>query len=280
MSIADFASLLAKIAVPHEKVQLSKSAQSGTNGGCWVDGFALPPVAVVPTTAAACTRTTGASTVLQVGALGQQNGGSGALRLVSGRNGHIAQAAGNGFSTILCDRLSHQGGLSGTAGGAQTTNLPTAALTRYTDGVGVWIGLTIHTVVGTTGTTVTASYTNQAGTAGRTTVATVFGGTNFREPGRMLHLPLQAGDTGVKSVESVTLAASTTTVGNFGVVLFKPLVPIVVLHASYLSTMDPFLNMGGFLPEIVDDACLFPIFTSGITSATGHSNAEYWFAED
>jgi hypothetical protein len=36
-------------------------------------------------------------------------------------------------------------------------------------------------------------------------------------------MPLQAGDRGVKSVESLTLSASTGTAGNFGLTLFRPI---------------------------------------------------------
>lgn len=163
-------------------------------------------------------------------------------------------------SMVIIDRLSHQGGLSGIVTSAQTTNLPTAALTRYTTGVGVMIAIEIYTTVGTTGTTITASYTNQSGTAGRTTKAVVFGATGARELGCFILLPLQDGDTGCRSVESVTVLATTGTAGAFGVTLFKPLmvVPGVNDGASpFSSRFDSFLlSSGPPLIEVEDTACL------------------------
>ena len=122
---------------------------------------------------------------------------------------------------MITDRLVHSGGLSGTVTTEQTTNLPTAALPRYTDGVGVMIALDVYTATGGTATTVTARYTNQDGVAGRVTQVVVWPASPVA--GRRFILPLQDGDTGVRSVEGVTFAGSTATAGNVGVTLFKPL---------------------------------------------------------
>jgi hypothetical protein len=179
---------------------------------------------------------------------------------------------------VLCDRLSHQGGLSGTATGAQTTNLPTAALTRYTDGVGVMLGLEIYTQIGTTATTITASYTDQDGNTGQTTAATAWGATGFREASRLVVLPLAAGDTGVRAVASVTAAATTGTAGNFGVTLFKPLVAIPCV-GSVIQDHDALLGMSSQLVQILDDACLFWLYVSTTTTA-GVLQASLEFIED
>lgn len=62
------------------------------------------------------------------------------------------------------------------------------------------------------------TYTNQAGTAARTTgtVVTVAGTV-----GRCIQLPLQAGDTGVQKIESVI--ASVATVGTFNIMVLRQL---------------------------------------------------------
>lgn len=169
-----------------------------------------------------------------------------------------AEWAENGY--LLYDRLSHQGGLDGTVTTEQTTNLPTAALTRYTDGVGVMAALEIYTQIGSTATTATINYTNQAGTAARTSKAIVFGGTNRRNVTCFLMFPLQDADTGVRSVEGVTLAASTLTAGAFGVTLFKPLIFLPFATAASASSCVPHLNMmigGGFsMPALQGTPCL------------------------
>jgi len=274
MSIADKASLFAKMAAPDQRLWYFKQGQmtAGT-----IYDFANPnmnPVATPPTTAVVCDNTLNTPGLAQC--IGQTNPAANALRLIGATLGASLGLDDN--SLILYDRLVHQGGLDATSIAAQTTNLPTPALTRYTDGVGVWILVTVWTLVGTTATTITASYTNQAGTAGRTTVATAFGGTGFREFGRGILLPLQAGDTGVKSVESVTLAASTTTAGNFGVALIKPLMP-VCLHRFDHESLVNMLTNGGFAPAIVNSASLNFLAYSASTGAWA-VGGELLFAED
>lgn len=217
---------------------------------CWnaslIPGLA-PTLPVVPT------RTT-------TGAFGQQDGGTGQLGIIG------AEIAGHPGLITIADRLSHQAGLSGIVTTPQTTNLPTAALTRYTSGVGVFIALTIYTVVGTTATTVSVSYTNSAGVSGRTTPPMLFGGSLFREARRFLWLPLQSGDIGVRSVQNVTVLASTGTAGNFGVTLFKPLWVGMIEHNQ--ATMNIVNGYhAGLIPEVVNGACLFQIISSTFNTA-------------
>lgn len=186
-----------------------------------------------------------------------------------------ARVQGGEQNTLLIvDRLSHQGSLSGTTTGAQTTNLPTAALTRYTSGEGVHAALTIWNALGTNTTTVTASYTNQAGTSGQTTPAIAFtSGTGNGAPGMLHPLPLQEGDTGVRSVESVTLSGSTGSAGNFGVVLYKPLA-LIYSPLGKEFDVDWFSGrMGALIPEIDKEAYLsaFVLVTSSAEAQTQYS---------
>jgi hypothetical protein len=171
----------------------------------------------------------------------------------------------SGMTVMVVDALNMSGGLAGNLSTAQTTNLPTAALTRYTSGEGVMAALVIHSNVGTIVATVTASYTNQSGTGSRTTTAMQLGGTGWREAQRVITLPLQAGDTGVRSVESVTLAAPTSgSAGNFGVLLYKPLAMIGLNDQQGAHAVDAVSSGGmiGALAEVEDDACLTLLATS------------------
>jgi hypothetical protein len=186
---------------------------------------------------------------------------SGKLQILGGRFNTSSLA---GAAVVAIDLLNVSGGLSGTVTTEQTTNLPTAALTRHTGGDGVMIGLVIYTVVGTTATTISVRYTNQAGTANRTSTVTSFGGTGFREVGRLIQIPLQAGDTGVRSVEGLTLTATTGTLGNFGVCLFKPLMTFSLDSTTGTMPIDAVSSGGmiGSMAEFDDDACLtFVAFT-------------------
>lgn len=172
----------------------------------------------------------------------------------------ICNAAG---AIFLYDRLLHDGGLSGALTTAQAVG---GTLTRNTGGEGNQIWAEIYTAIGTTATTITASYTNQAGISGRTTKAVAFGGTNNREGERMLPLPLQDGDTGVRSVESVTLAANTLTAGNFGITIAKPIGIGIISGVALGYWRDYVAGLPG-LPKIDIDACLSLAFFSNSTSA-------------
>jgi hypothetical protein len=153
---------------------------------------------------------------------------------------------------ILYDRLLQIGGLSGTSTSAQTVG---GTLTRNTGGVGNMIAVEVNTQIGVSSTTITASYTNQAGTSGRTTKAAAIGNTGLREAERMIILPLQDGDTGVQAVASVTLALTTGTVGDFGVVVMRP--QAVLANGAVAGAMlRDFLAGLPNIPEIDTDACL------------------------
>lgn len=169
---------------------------------------------------------------------------------------------------MLYDRLLHQGGLSGTVTTAQTVG---GTLTRYTstESVGNEIWVEIYTAIGGTATTITASYTNQAGTAGRTTRAAAIGGTGNNEAQRMLVLQLQDGDTGVQSVQTVTLAATTGTAGSFGVTIVRPLVIAGCASAGSVTIRDLVAGLPA-VAEIKTDACLaHSVMASGTAAIHG-----------
>lgn len=151
----------------------------------------------------------------------------------------------------------------------------TNSLTRYTDGEGVRIMLV--TQGARAGSPyVTVSYTNQDGVSGRTTVShrmnnEIFNGgiaTSNRavaDSGNPF-LALQQGDTGVRSVESVTLA--TADVGLFAIVLVKPIAQTQILAVSAPYEKD-FLVGNNQVPEIKNDAYLnWVVCPNGIFNAS------------
>lgn len=174
-----------------------------------------------------------------------------------------------GAAGIMIDLLNINGGLNATLTTPQTTNLPTAALTRYTSGEGVMAGVVVFSQIGNTITTITISYTNQAGAPGRTSTATQFGQTNYRESNSFIPIPLQAGDTGVRSIESVTVLATTGTAGNFGVCLYKPLAMVSFESTTGQAPLDSVSSGGiiGSLCEIDPNACL-TFLGNGTTNST------------
>lgn len=167
---------------------------------------------------------------------------------------------------MITDRLVHSGGLVANITTEQTTNLPTAALPRYTDGIGVMLALDVYTATGGTATTVTARYTNQDGTAGRVTQVVVWPAS--APVGRRFILPLQDGDTGVRSVEGVTFAGSTAAAGNVGVTLFKPLgwAHSNMMHGGG-QWGEAMAALYGGLFQVHNDACI-EFFSFGGSSST------------
>ena len=180
------------------------------------------------------------------------------------------EVAAEHFTLLLVDILSHTSGLNATLTTSQTTNLPTAALTRQTSGAGVMGGLVVWTQIGTTAVNATVTYTNQAGTGSRTGTCLI-GSTPLRTINQVVPFALQEGDTGVRSVQSVQFAASTGTAGNVGVILFRPLYAVLATDVSGVLSSAGFLsgNVCGGIPEIDNNACLCGFVISGGTSGLG-----------
>lgn len=197
------------------------------------------------------------------------NATAGALPFTSaggGRQSWLVQGWATGLvagTLVLYDRLLHISGLSGTTTTAQTVG---GTLTRNTGGVGNFIMAEVYTLVGTTATTITCSYTNTVPTSGRTTTAVVFGGTGFREVTRAVLMPLASGDDGVTAVASTTVAASTGTAGNFGITVGRPRAYIGIGAAGAPGWRDFITGLPG-IPEIEAGACLSLLwFPSTVTA--------------
>jgi hypothetical protein len=195
------------------------------------------------------------------GSLGQTNPGGGRQKFLTGASGILSIVG----TLHLFDRLADFSGLNATTITAQNTT--SLAVSRYTGtaAAGNRIFLEIYTIIGSTSTTVTASYTNESGTSGRTTVATAFGNTGLREAQRLIPLPLQAGDYGVRSVESVTVLASTLTAGDFGVTIVRPITHFANPTAAQGAPRD-FVGALAPMPEVMTDAALFLAYLSNSAS--------------
>jgi hypothetical protein len=141
----------------------------------------------------------------------------------------------------------------------------TVTLPRYTDGEGVQI-MAVSLASRTGGQQFDVSYTNSQGVSGRaagrgyqngsTGIGSIVtcntaAGINTATPNPFM--ALQAGDTGVRSIDSVTMLG--TDIGLFSLVLVKPIAYSVVLSANVIVEKD-FLIMSEQLPIIQDDAYL------------------------
>jgi hypothetical protein len=112
----------------------------------------------------------------------------------------------------------------------------------------------------TTAQSIAITYTNQDGVAGRTTgtVATGVAPT----VGRMFQMPLQAGDTGVQKIESVTSTVSTA--GTFNVLVLRRLASARARINNDGGTHGPDL-IG--LPQVFADSALFVMVATDSTSS-------------
>jgi hypothetical protein len=124
----------------------------------------------------------------------------------------------------------------------------------------------IYTIIGASSTTITMSYTDQGAASGNTSIATAFGGTGFREVTRCIMLPLAAGDTGVQAVASVTVLATTSTAGDFGVTVGHPLARFAISQTGASGWRDFVTGLPG-VPEIQTDACLALMWIPNSTTA-------------
>lgn len=92
----------------------------------------------------------------------------------------------------------------------------------YTD-TQIWFEVTTAFLTGTAWQ-VQVTYTNQAGTAGRTSIISIAAAAAALTLGRMYQMGLQAGDTGVQKIDSVivTNGGTAMTAGNFNVLVLRP----------------------------------------------------------
>jgi hypothetical protein len=193
----------------------------------------------------------------------------GAIRFTNpggGREKHLIQTWATATVApgllIVYDRLLHIGGFDATVTDPQTVG---GTLTRNTSGVGNWAWAEIYTAVGATARTITMSYTNTTPASGRTSPAVQIGSTSYREAQRAMLFPLQSGDIGVTSVQSVTINTSTDAAGNFGVTIGRPLAYVGVGAAGAPGWRDFTTGMPG-IPVIPTDACLSILWVPTVTT--------------
>ena len=106
--------------------------------------------------------------------------------------------------------------------------------------------------------TVTITYTNQSGVTGRT--ATLAMGTALTV-GRLMQVPLQAGDTGVQAITNV--AGTVATAGTFNVLVLRPLWSGRCRTANDGDVHD-FTKTG--MPQVFADSALFLAVAADSTS--------------
>lgn len=184
---------------------------------------------------------------------------------------------------MLCDYLGHYALIDCDSTDQQDLD-NTSSLTRYATGEGVQL-MAVCTVPQTNTATATVSYTNSAGTSGRTATfyinaanigtincaAQATAGAGRRTP----FVPLADNDAGVRSVESVTFNSSAG--GFISLVLVKPLMQQVMREVSTVSEKTPYIH-DARAPKVLSGACLNHIFTSGGSAVSSIVRGHVTFA--
>lgn len=191
----------------------------------------------------------------------------------SSGNAYLAKLAAsvgaNIIGFLLYDLLWYQSGIAETTTTAQTINsvawpARSADGTANGEGVEIWMHTTTATTNAGTIAGSTYSYTNQAGTAGRSA------GMPYVWPitavaGTMVPFARQSGDTGVRSVQTVTL---TTSYGGGQVELFA------LRRIAYCpfvgATSGMLLDWGGLgFPQLYNGTALYmAVLLSGTAGGT------------
>ena len=217
-----------------------------------------------------CTETTGNGTQI----FGMHHGGnvSPSKKHLLNMNAWGTAATSVPGTLMLVDLQGYYPGISNNTTSAQT--LVGTLTLRYTNGAGVRAFMVQTAVAGATAQNIALSYTDQAGNAANALPVTV-ACTASAIAGHISHsgtaannygpfLPLASGDTGIRSVQTVTMSAANT--GTFALCLARPLATVTLSVAGLMTEKD-LLNQIPSLPVIKDGACLVWLYGAGAATA-------------
>lgn len=176
-----------------------------------------------------------------------------------------------GYATIagtllLCDRLWHNSGFTITSTSPQTVDsveFPARDNNGSVNGEGVLIGVEVSVITGAGTPTLTLGYTNSDNQNGKTATNN-FAAVAASAVGAFYPIGLQAGDKGVKSIQTLTLSATWTS-GTIHLVAYRVLARLELPLAQVPNTFD--LVTGG-MPKCFDNSVPFFIFIPSTTTAS------------
>lgn len=253
MAITTLAGVEAGLTYPNV---LAKGATNQANSNSqWMTSFyfaGYPVAATAPTPGVS-----GAALTSYTGQIPFTNPVSGNTYLAALRRPFLSDVISSAQRTLMIvDRLWHNSGLDRTLTTAQTVNSvawPARDLNGSTNGEGVYLAIEISTTMGTGGPTITVSYTNSAGTSGRTGVGILPTRTSAPQ-GHWFPIGLQAGDTGVRSVQSVTFSVSWGTAGVLHLVAYRPVAMINFSAGASQYSADDALTLA--MPQLWGNSVL------------------------
>lgn len=200
---------------------------------------------------------------------------------VGGQNIYLAKLegaqAGNVGGISIFDRLWHNSGFTITTTTAQTVNSvawPARDQDGSTNGNGVMVAIEVSTATGngTAVTNTTMSYTNEAGTSGRT--ATIASFPANAAVGSFVPFLLAAGDKGVRSIQSLTLG-TTYTSGTIHLVAYRPIACLPTPLANVSNSLDA-IGLG--FPRMYDNSVPFMVYNV-LATAVGIVDAQVIYSQ-
>ena len=225
----------------------------------------IPGAAVAPTPGIG-----GAVLTSYAGQIPFTNPGSGNTYLAR----FLGQATQAG-TLLLCDRLWHNSGITITSTSPQaltgSAQIPARDANGTNAGEGVFAGVEVSAQTGAGTPTLTLTYTDQSGNPNATatnvvaTVATSIVGTFYP-------IGLAAGDTGVQTVQSLTLSASWIS-GTLSLVAYRVLARLEITLANSPNAADALT--AGFA-RAYDNTVPFLIFIPQTTTSSNIAGHVIW----
>lgn len=232
MALTTLAGVIAGLRAPMLSQKTFSAMTAGRHATTW---YASSTPA--PATANASGISGAALTNPVTGGLPWVSPGSGETVVTRTQNRGATVAGGSAGSVLLIDRLWHNSGINATLTTSQTITsaaFPARDVNQAVSGDGVFLAVEVSTAATVGAPTITVTYTNQAGTGSRTAtnIATT---TATSAQGSFYILSLQAGDTGVQSVQSYIQSVGWTS-AVVSLVAFRV---IAFMAQSALPTNDP-----------------------------------------
>lgn len=172
---------------------------------------------------------------------------------------------------MLCDRLWHNGGFTITTTTGQTVNsaaFPARDVDGTTNGNGVLVGIEVSATCGAAAPAPTITYTNQSGTGSRS-AGLWFPTANSPAAGSFFPFGLQAGDTGIRSIQTYTQNTSWVS-GTINLVAYRVLATLELTGAYVPNAVDAIT--GGF-PILYPDSVPYLIFIPSTTTTSNISGS-------
>lgn len=167
---------------------------------------------------------------------------------------------------LLCDRLWHNSGLAINTASSQTVDsvaFPARDANGSSNGDGVLLAVEIRTATGAGTPTLTIGYTNSAGDSGRS-ATNIIKTVASSAVGAFYPIGLQAGDSGVRSVQSYQQSATWTS-GALHLVAYRVLARLDLPLAHVANAIDAVT--GGF-PKAWNNTVPFLVFIPSTTTAS------------